>query len=52
MALNANIFSCKKLGKIFEALTKHEYNLLDFTRNVYHTQDLEYVYEDIFKVSI
>lgn len=60
MALNANTVSCKKLGKIFEALTKHEYDLIDFTRNVlkseyknglekgyptYYSQGVEYYYE-------
>lgn len=60
MALNANTVSCKKLAKVFEALPKHKYDLIDFTRNVlkseyknglekgyptYYSQGVEYYYE-------
>ncbi|MGL4346276.1 MAG: hypothetical protein ACRCTE_13840 [Cellulosilyticaceae bacterium] len=60
MALNRETVSCKKLAKVFEALTKHPYELVAFTRNIlgseykfgleneyliYYSQGVEYYYE-------
>lgn len=60
MALNRKTVSCKKLAKVFEALPKHNYELIEFIRNVlkseykygleneypiYYSQGVEYYYE-------
>lgn len=60
MALNRKTVSCKKLAKVFENLTKHPYELIEFARNVlkseyksgleneypiYYSQGVEYYYE-------
>lgn len=60
MALNRKTVSCKKFAKILEALPKHNYELIEFIRNVlkseyksglekeyptYYSQGVEYYYE-------